>query len=134
MSRPISSKPALLVSYTRFQVIAILATIIDFLILILFTEVFRLWYVASTALGAFAGATFAFVLGRNWVFASTRSKHLPQAIRYLIVAAGSIILNSTGVYILTEFVELQYLISKIIIAALVGITYNYILSRNYVFK
>ena len=88
----------------------------------------------STIIAATVGAITAFLLGRFWVFVSVESKVHHQAFRYFFVACGSVVLNSLGVYFFTEIVEFQYMISKGITAVIVGIGYNYLLGRNFVFK
>ncbi|MEQ9423703.1 MAG: GtrA family protein [Cyclobacteriaceae bacterium] len=129
-----SKRPNTVTSFFRYNLVAILATGIDFIVLIVLTEIAGLWYLASTVLAAIAGAITAFVLGRYWVFVSTESKYYHQAFRYFLVASGSVVLNSLGVYFFTDIVEFQYIISKTISAILVGVGYNYTLSRFFVFK
>lgn len=133
-TEPQKQRPSILVSFTRYQLVAILATGVDFVMLVFLTEIFGLWYLFSTITGATFGAITAFLLGRYWVFQSKEDKIHNQAFRYVIVAAGSVFLNSAGVYLLTDIVGLQYMISKVITAVIVGISYNYLLSRHFIFK
>lgn len=119
-------------------------TAVDFLVTIFCTEALAIWYVISTALGSVAGAVTNFMMGRYWVFQSTENKLQTQALRYALVSAGSLILNTAGVYALTEFMHRQlrngevhqhdYIIAKVIVAIIVAVTYNFILQKNFVFK
>jgi len=127
-------KPTPIVSFLRYNIVAVLATGFDFITLIALTELVGLWYLFSTVTGAVLGAIAAFLLGRYWVFVSKESKMEHQAFRYFLVAAGSVLLNSSGVYFFTEVVDLQYIISKVITAVLVAVCYNYLMSRYFVFK
>ncbi len=127
-------KPSALVSFFRYNLVALIATGLDFLILVLLTELLEVWYLISTIFAATCGALTAFLLGRYWVFVSIERKVHTQAFRFFIVAIGSIALNSFGVYAFTEFVALQYLISKIITSIIVGVGYNYLLGRYFVFN
>lgn len=127
-------KPTHLISFTRYQLVAVLATGVDFVTLVFLTEVVHVWYLFSTVTGAILGAVTAFLLGRYWVFESKEDKIHYQAFRYALVAVGSVVLNSTGVYLLTDGAGLAYIISKIITAVLVGISYNYLLSRHFIFR
>lgn len=127
-------RPSALISFLRYNASAIIATGCDFGTLLLLTEVFKLWYVFSTACGALVGAIVAFWLGRNWAFVSKDAKKRVQALKYVLVAVGSLGLNTYGVYFFTDFLSIQYVISKIITAIIVGIGYNYTLSRYYIFK
>lgn len=119
--------------FMRFQITAMIATAVDFLFTILLKENLRIHYTLAVAGGATAGALTAFSLNRYWVFNSVNRNPLGQGFRYIIVAAGSIVLNTTGTYLLTDYLHLQYLISKAIIALVIGFTYSYYFSKRFVF-
>lgn len=116
------------------QVAALIGTVVDFLIVILLTELAEIWYVFSNAIGATCGAITNFLLGRYWVFSATEKKIYHQAFRYFLVALGSMLLNTLGVYLLTEYTSLHYIFSKVIIAIIVAVTFNFFLQKNFVFK
>ncbi len=116
------------------QVAALIGTAVDFVSLLFFKEVLGLWYVVATALGATLGAVTNFLLGRYWVFSSTESKLHHQAFRYTLVSAGSLLLNTFGVFLITEYVGIHYFYSRVIVAILVAVTYNFILQKNFVFR
>lgn len=121
-------------SFFKYQVAATIATIIDFLVLILLTEVFHIWYVYSTALGALAGAIINFNLCRFWAFSNSKNKFKHQVFRYFFASSGSLILNILFVFLLTHFAHINYSISKIITAIFIAVFYNYILQKYFVFK
>jgi putative flippase GtrA len=116
------------------QIAAFIGTAVDFGVVIFLTEFFGIWYVISNAIGATYGAVTNFFLGRNWVFLSTKNKVSHQAFRYFLVATGSMILNTLGVYLLTEFTSLNYIYSKIIVAVIIAFTFNFLLQKYFVFK
>ncbi len=128
------SQPTLLVSLKRSQIASLTATAVDFGSLIFLVEFGRVWYVAATATGAFAGAVVNFTLGRHWSFMAEHQNIRGQAIRYAAVSGGSLLLNSLGVYLLTEYLKIHYIISRAIAAALVGLLFNFPLHRRFVFR
>ena len=138
------NKRSLFKLFAWAQGAAFAGTAVDFIVTIFFTEVFHIWYVVSTALGSLAGAITNFLLGRYYVFQSTERKITQQAFRYAIVSLGSLILNTGGVWLLTEFIHRQlrdgeghdqdYIVAKVIVAVLVAVFYNFILQKNYVYK
>ena len=127
-------KPSLLVSLRRAQIASLTATVVDFASLIFLVEVGHVWYVAATATGALLGAIVNFMLGRHWTFMANRESVRRQVIRYAGVAAMSLVLNSIGVYLLTEYLRIYYAMSKVITAFLVGLLFNFPLQRLFVFK
>jgi len=120
-------------SFIRFQLTALLATSVDFLITMIFKETMNLHYSLAVASGAAAGAITAFTINRYWVFRSLGKHPVEQAIRYLLVAAGSVMLNTAGTFIVTETLAFQYLISKAIVSIIIGFTYSYYFSKRFVF-
>src|SRR5688572_4172540 len=99
-------------SFLRFQVTALLATCVDFAFTIFFKEIVDFHYSVAVAMGATMGAITAFSLNRYWVFRAHEKNPVEQAVRYIIVAGGSIVLNTAGTYIVTESFNSPYLVSK----------------------
>ena len=116
------------------QLAALIATAVDFAVLAFFKEIVGVWYVTATAIGAFMGACTNFLLGRYWVFTAREGKVEQQAFRYILVSAGSLLLNTGGVYLVTEYGGIPYFYSRIIVAILVAVSYNFLLQKNFVFK
>ena len=127
-------KTSVATSLWRSQLVAGLATVVDFGTLIFCVEVLRIWYGLGTILGAVSGATTSFWLGRVWSFNATQEHAHLQAVRYVFVSAGSLLLNFGGVVALTELAHLKYWVSKAIVALAVGLMYNFTLHRLFVFR
>ena len=122
-----------MVSLRRSQIASLTATVVDFSSLIFLVEIGQVWYVAATATGALLGAIVNFILGRHWSFTADHDAVHGQAIRYAAVSVVSLVLNSLGVYLLTDYIGIHYAISKAITAFLVGILFNFPLHRRFVF-
>ena len=127
-------KPRKIISFFRAQVTALLATATDFGIMILLKEGLGLWYMFAVVIGTLAGGFVGFMLGRYWAFISTEVKSIKQAKKYLVVMAGSFILNVGGVFLMVDFFHFQYIFAKVIVAIIVGIGFNFFLQRYFVFK
>jgi|SRR3954470_21774673 putative flippase GtrA len=126
-------QPPLIVSLGRSQLASLAATVADFSSLVVLVEICRVWYVAATAIGALVGAVVNFLLGRHWSFMANHESVRAQALRYAAVSGGSLLLNSSGVYLFTHYLEIHYAISKAITAFLVGVLFNFPLHRRFVF-
>jgi putative flippase GtrA len=135
LNRNAVSEVPLMKSGFRWGFAAMAATTLDFTVLTTLTEVFGVYYVLSTALGAISGGTLSFLLGRNWAFFNKQNSIFGQAGRYLVANFSSIALNTTGVYLLTEVIsENHYLVSKVIIASCIGLLFNFPMQRYFVFR
>lgn len=124
----------IMITFLRAQASSLIATAVDFLLTILLREVFMVWYLAASIVGTICGGITNFLLGRNWVFSSKEKKVETQAIRYILVWIGNLGLNAGGTYLFTSIAGIKYWISKIMVSLIVGIGYNYVLQKIFVFK
>jgi putative flippase GtrA len=127
-------QPPLMVSLRRSQIASLTATVVDFSCLVFLVEVAHIWYVVATVIAGFLGAFVNFMLGRHWSFTADDEAFHGQAIRYAAVCAASLVLNSLGVYLLTEYLKMHYAMSKVVTAILVGVLFNFPLHRRFVFS
>ena len=118
----------------RHQGASFIATLADFGSFNLFLYGFGVWYVTSNIVGALIGATLNFILSSYWAFSGSQNSLKSQVIKYTIVSIGSLILNTFFIYLLTDLAQFEPNLSKVIIAITIGISYNFVLMRYYVFK
>ena len=111
-----------------------LATIVDYGVLFSLVEIFKVWYVIAVATGSFLGAVVNFVLNRYWAFRAAHSYWHHQALRYTISSGLSLVLNTGGVYVVTEYIGLHYALSVVVVSILVGVLVNFPMQRFFVFK
>lgn len=121
-------------TFAKAQTAALAATLIDFGVYIALVELFAVWYVAAAVVGAILGALCNFMLGRHWCFYAQDGHINTQGIRYLIVSSMSLLLNTTGIYALTDLLGMHYVLSKVVIAIIVAVFFNFPLQKHYVFK
>jgi putative flippase GtrA len=126
--------PSFLGSFSRAQVSSGIATVLDYGVLFLFTEIFHVWYVLATAAGALIGAVANFLINRHWSFRASHGHLTRQAKRYFVVSGLSLLLNTAGVYAVTELVHVHYALSVVVVSLAVGILFNFPLHRHYVYR
>lgn len=117
----------------RHQTAALVATAVDFLSMIVWVETGLGGAVSGAAVGAACGAICNFLLGRSWIFQATGRPAVAQAVRYAMVSAGSLGWNTLGQYLLLRSTDLPYVATRVVIAALVGLAWNFPLHRHFVF-
>lgn len=128
-------KVPLMTSLLRYNVSAGIATATDFSTLLVCKELIGLNPVLGTFIGAIAGATVAFFLGRNWTFFNKDGRMSSQGVKFILVVIGSILLNTFGEYLLTEIVYVgHYMVARVLTAITVGVTYNFPMQRYFVFR
>ena len=134
LSHEARKEPSFVRSFSRSQVASGVATAVDFGLLFTLTEIFRVWYVVSVAIGAAMGAVTNFLMNRHWSFEATHQAWRGQAMRYVAVSLGSLLLNTGGTWAVTELGHVPYGISVVLVSLAVGFLYNYPLQRYFVFK
>lgn len=126
-------------SFGRSQLTSLTATLVDFGLVFGLTELLHVWYVASVAIGAGAGAVVNFLLNRAWAFRHADPNSAwahalrVQALRYALVSTGSLLLNAGGVWLVTETFQIPYGFSVVGVSLLVGFFFNFPLQRRFVF-
>jgi len=120
-------------TFVKAQVASLSASIIDFLTTLVCTQVFHVWYVLGSVLGTTAGGIVNFMMGRNWVFESRERKMHIQIFKYIIVWTGNLLLTTAGVYLVTHYLHVNYILSKIIVSCTVGTGYNFLMQKKFVF-
>lgn len=121
------------VTFSKAQCSAWIASAVDFSITVLLAHACGLWYAYATFIGAVSGGMTNCAINYKWVFHAFGMKKKYVAVRYAIVWCGSILLNTFGTYLLTEFSRQNFLLSKILVAVLVAVFWNYQLQSNFVF-
>lgn len=118
--------------FIKAQSSSIISTLADFVLTRVLTEWFTVWYLLSSVVGTISGGIVNFSLGRYWVFKGRKHTKIIQASRYILIWAGSLTLNTLGVYVFTEL--LHYMISKALVSLTVGVFYNYHFQKSFVFR
>ena len=135
-------------TFLRAQVSSLSASFTDFLVTIVLANVFNLFYVYATFIGSICGGVTNCIVNYRWTFKAMDVKKRYVAIRYVLIWGASILLNTSGVYFMTEllrkipllmkvpdfFYDNIFIISKIIVSLLIGFVWNYNMHRFFVYK
>ena len=118
---------------SQHQLSSLVATGVDYCIMIACVSLFGLSPVVGTVIGAMCGAVTSFTLGRRWVFDAKKGDLRGQALRYAMVSAVSLCCNAGGEWLLVR-VGLQYIAARVVTSAVVGIGWNFPMHRHFVFR
>jgi putative flippase GtrA len=123
-----------MITFTRAQIASLIATGIDFGLTIFGVSVMGWPRVAAGATGTFCGGVAHFLLSRVWVFRAQEQKWSRQVHRYLWVWVGNFGLNVSLFYLLQHYMNVNYVIAKVVVAVAIAVFYNYTLQKRFVFK
>lgn len=118
----------------KFVVASVMATIADFAVVSALVEGLSASPSLATVAGCFVGGTIAFSLSRVWAFEATGESAARQAFRYVFVSGTSALLNGGGVAVLMLLPAVSYQLAWVVARAVVFATWNYPLSRDWVFN
>jgi putative flippase GtrA len=121
-------------SWIRNALTSVFTTALDFGVLTGLVELFHVSYVISTFSGTVVGAVSNFTINRKWSYEATDGQAHLQLVRFLPVQAGSSGLQTLGVWLVTDQAHVQYMISKLVVATLVYLVWNYPMNRWFVFR
>jgi len=132
-----------IVLFLKAQASSLFASAIDFAVFNLSDRFLRYYplvpdrfkVVVANMLGNIAGGVVNFFTNRNLVFSGATKEATPkQGMKYACVWIGNLLLNAGGIYLLVEVFGLNKNLSKLVVSLILGLTYNYLLQKNFVFK
>ncbi|WP_442591562.1 GtrA family protein [Pedobacter sp. AW31-3R] len=123
--------------FAKAQASAFTGGIVDYLIMVACTELLHIHYTLSILISGMIGAIVNFSINRHWTF--RHGEHTSPAIagqlfKFCTVVAGSIVLKSSGTYLLTTWLGIDYKISRVITDIIVSLGFNYVLQKYWVFR
>jgi len=121
-------------TFSRNTLTSIFTTALDFLTLTGLVELAGVDYVLATWIGTIVGSLSNFSINRWWSFRASGQPRAMQFFRFVLVQAGASGLHTAGVWIFTRFLGLPYPVSKLVVAALVYLGWNYPMNRWVVFS
>jgi putative flippase GtrA len=120
-------------TYLKAQASSLVASATDFGVTIFAVNLFGWWYLAASITGTVTGGAVNFFVNRKWFFESESTAIKWQILKYILVWAGNLIIVTGGVFILTHFFNLNYVLAKVLSSVLTGISYNYIMQKQFIF-
>ena len=123
-----------MVRFFKAQASSVTATVFDFSTTIVLKELLKWRYLPASITGTVVGGLCNFFVNRHLVFDATHRQAHHQFVKYLLVWAGSMLLNAAGMYLMSSYFANGYVLSKIIVSLAIGLGYNYFLQKKFVFK
>ena len=117
----------------KFAIAGAIFAIVNILILYILTDFLGIYYILSSIIAFILGSTGNFLLNKKWTF-KERIRHdfLKKYTKAISVNIGAVIITITLLFILTEFLNVYYLISQAI-AMIVAFFINFIGNKKIIF-
>lgn len=119
---------------SRFSLVGVANTLIDFLIFTLFHGLIGLNFIGSQILGYSFGVANSFVLNKKWTFSTTNSnkKTGHELFQFIVVNLISLIVTLITMNFLVKSLSINVYVSKIIVTFVAQIT-NFLAYKLWVF-
>ena len=102
--------------------------------LYLLTEYLGIHYLVSAAIGFLLGMAAIYLLSIGWVFSTRRvRKTHHEMVIFALIGVVGLAINEAGLYLLTEYASLHYMISKFLVSFLV-FSWNFVARKLILFR
>ena len=123
---------ALARQFAVFTLAGAVATLADYTLLIMLVQVFRADPVLASVGGCILGALVGYVLNYTVTFKS-KKRHQEALSKFLTIAAIGLGLNTMIMSVLTNSLQVHYLLSQVIATSIV-LLWNFIANKWWTFK
>lgn len=121
-------------TFCKAQLSAQVATLVDFSVSFILAAGMGVWYVTASFLGALSGGIVNCAVNYRWVFRAVMLKKRYVVLKYLVVWTGSILLNTLGTHLLTEWSGQYFIFPKMVVAVSIAMLWNYPMQRVFVYR
>ena len=106
----------LLMQLFKFGIVGVVATLLDFLFLFLFTDFLGMHYLFSAAISFVLSTLFNYVASMRFVFSSKFSKDekSKELVLFVILSVIGLLLNQFLMWFFVEKIALYYMAAKIV--------------------
>lgn len=120
--------------FIKAQASAFIGGLVDYSIMIMCTELAHIHYTVSILISGLIGAVVNFMINRYWTYQADKIEVKGQLLKFIAVVIGSILLKSSGTYLFTNWLKIDYKISRVLTDILVSLGFNYTLQTYWVFR
>ena len=108
----------MLKEFSRYTITNILVFILAVSLLFILTEFFNVYYLLSASISLAMGFSMNYYLNVKWVFEQRKYFDKPIFEYFLMIVISVFVsgINITGIWLLSEYLQFYYLISKISIS------------------
>ena len=118
--------------FIRYIITGFSQLIFDLFLMYLFTTIFQIYYIYSTAITYVIIFFYGFYINRNWTF-KTNGKIHKQIIRLTFLVIFNFLFVMISMWIFVDHFTINYLFSKLIIITVISL-WNFLAYKFFVYK
>lgn len=120
--------------FIKAQASALVATAVQFLVSFLLLHAWNGAGVAANLTGVVCGGITNFTINRKWVYQKGNDTWNWQALKYVLVWFGNLIVNTSCFWVLTHYTDIDQRVAMIMASVITAVGYNYGMQKRFVFK
>ena len=114
----------LIIQFIKFGIVGIVATVIDFAVLMLLKEVFGIDVLVSSAASFSVSVIANYILSMLFVFKGGKSSKVKEFVIFVLLSMGGLLINQFIMWLGTDVLSLYYIWVKISACVFVPV-YNF---------
>ena len=115
----------------KFGIVGIIATLIDYVLLFILTDVFNIYYMTSSIISFSVSLVFNYIASIKWVFNVKHKQTYKDGLLFLIFSLIGLWINQKVMYLSVEKLGIYYMISKIFATGIVMV-WNFITRKIFI--
>ena len=123
----------LIVQIIRFGLVGVVATVIDFGVLVLLKERMNVNVLLASAASFSVSVIANYILSMLFVFQSTQKNKVKEFLVFVALSVGGLLINQLVMWIGTEFLSAYYLLVKVFATIFVPV-YNFVTRKIFLEK
>ena len=123
----------LIIQLIKFGIVGVVATVIDFGVLMLLTEMLHIDVLVSSAVAFSVSVIANYILSMLFVFKGGKNGKVKEFILFVVLSVGGLLINQFIMWLGTEILMLYYLWVKVFACIFVPI-YNFVTRKIFLEK
>lgn len=124
-------KKSLLNQFVTYVLAGAAGTLFQYLALFILVEIFSVYPVTASILGALAGAVVNYLLSYHWVF-NSMCRHSETLPKFFATGGVGLVLNAVIMYVLVTVASVHYLLAQVAASGIV-LFWNFLGNRFWTF-
>ncbi len=118
----------------RYVIVGGIAFVVDYGLLFVLTEYLHFHYLVSATISFIAGLIVNYAISTSWIFRHSKLENKwMEFLIYSLIGVVGLLVNNGMLYLLTDYLHIHYMFSKLITAAVVMV-WNFVGRKVILFK